>query len=580
MVDFESIRNSLNGVLSDLDTEITKLRRGRSTNFDEVKTLLGEFENVLMSDKQLRKARIGDIDGVNPDEVYQFIEQYQQILRDKIARYKESLGETDVKRTQLDTLVKDEIDDKDIAKSQRNIKEFNEDTTMVSGTMAERQTAAATKKAELTQRIAVAKKLDETIKSTTPPITKDDIVDSIKYANSDMKKVTKKMNDSEHLMDENSLDLLMQEIEMTARRVENHKKSDYTAEDYQKIQLLLDELEKYNTPKCLALKAKIEGVVQKNSDGKVEKVTDVVKLKSDTKQARKGPAAIDVAEEKKENQKLTSAHVRADLLDLLNNKGIFKFYANETKGFEKEINDPTTTLERIKEIKGIMQNLIDQAIDQDLESQLDQAETDRADISALEAQKLRAELTESKLNDVSRKHNTLSTTKRNLFGVELQLLDEHSRPKDISQIAGTDQELEKMYDDLEKKLGEEKIKEVFDANAPAVYKPNLLQRAFWKLTHPSSWGKKYGLAEIRMDQWVKEEIGRSVAEIKSDATDKAWTIQPDELKGIQDRSKDIAENARKKQRAAIIDGKKDARTASKDAKTEIDQEQENEDMIL
>ena len=115
--------------------------------------------------------------------------------------------------------------------------------------------------------------------------------------------------------------------------------------------------------------------------------------------------------------------------------------------------------------------------------------------------------------------------------------------------------------------------------------PGFFRRAFWKISHPDSWGTGKGLADEIKENWVKAEIYRSVRDLQEDANradGAVWTLSPEKLKEIQEADKQRAADAKEEARKAIIAGKgaKTAEDAKKQAEADAAKKQAEADRDL
>lgn len=179
-----------------------------------------------------------------------------------------------------------------------------------------------------------------------------------------------------------------------------------------------------------------------------------------------------------------------------------------------------------------------------------------------------------KLTDIQSKHVT--TTTREIFGKKLSVKDQDGNAIDLANKAITSNLINQLYNDLD----EESFKKLHEEyqNDPYTEKPGLLKRAFWKITHPSSWFRGYGQLDVLEANYAKSKIRGDLTELQAQ-TSASWTLSKEDHDRIEKGSVDIVK-LRAEQRENIMNGTKTADDAKKSINQEIYKKHEQEDMSL
>ena len=562
MVDFESIRNTLNGVLSDLDTEISNLRRSSSTDFNKIKTLLGEFEQVLSSDKQLENARIGEFDekGIKADDVYRFIEQYQQKLREKIARYKESLRD-EGKRNQLDTLVKEEIDEKDTAKSQKRLEQLNaritargnaEDITLDA---ANAQYESLDKRIKLAQgyKIAEAQVIADG-HASTPADALDYILNTVLVTTkNELDKACKKEINKQKKIERLTPDRIKENIEKITKVLANkrYKKSDYTLskKEYNQLMQEIEELKllKDGNPEIEAFLTEAEKYI----DTTAKKLKDVDPAQLDEVRRKKDGAIVLDFENVKENSLVKNDEEYRDaLIALIEKNPVFTANPNEHRMImdklkSNEYNQVFEIIERKFEVSNLAR----------IEKELKKASKDSQNIGELENKRDSAKtaattIEKRKIGEVA---NTKSITilGKTIADEDRDLLIEGT---DRASVRAREELVERLCTQVRESMQEEVTQEL---ESRKQFKPTLLQRFLHRLSHGIFFTN--GLTAQYNNQReaaIRRMVEDKLADLKTQKATNPWMLSKDELEQARQKEEEMRNNRRNNQ----IESDKKART--------------------
>lgn len=448
-----------------------------------------------------------------------------------------------------------------------------------------RKTNAANQKTDLEARIGIAEKVQAVY--TARSIDKDELRDSATDAQADMSKIDIGSSAASALKTVDDYKTIFRSIQTISRSGNVYTSSDSKKtlqKQLEDLETLAKQLPSTDTEistlitelktNCLEI-----GAPGTPNAGKITGVKNVKKLQElfGVDVEIDWQAKIDSA-----NQAKTTAAIEG-LKTMLTDRAVFDLYPEKKQEWLDALNGENPDIATIK--AEIEAEVLSGEKIVDLERMLNQAGKDIPDLDSLRAQKTQAGDVAQKLSTLNRKHVTTET--RDIFGVKLKIKNDEGKHRDIATLKLSEDTIDKLYKDLEDSKDEaveQEINKKFQEDPYADNNPGLLRRAFWKLTHPASWGTGKGLVDDNKEKWVKQQIKAEVEEIQKDANEitPAWTLSPKKLQEIEKADRERAATAKEKARQDIIKGKgtKTAEEAEKAAKAEADKEQTKADREL
>lgn len=450
-----------------------------------------------------------------------------------------------------------------------------------------RKTNAANQKTDLEAKIGIAEKVQAVY--TARSIDKDELRDSATDAQADMSKIDIGSSAASALKTVDDYKTIFRSIQTISRSgnvytsLDSKKTLQKQLEDLEtlakqlpstdtKISTLITELK----TNCLEI-----GAPGTPNAGKITGVKNVKKLQElfGVDVEIDWQAKIDSA-----NQAKTTAAIEG-LKTMLTDRAVFDLYPEKKQEWLDALNGENPDIATIK--AEIEAEVLSGEKIVDLERMLNQAGKDIPDLDSLRAQKTQAGDVAQKLSTLNRKHVTDQTEA--ILGYNLQAKNRRGEPVDIAKLDITNADIiDGLYEDFDEKAEESVVEEAYQRD-PLVpvrdKKPGLLRRAFWKLTHPDSWGTGKGLADELKEKWVKGKIVASVEHLQADtkrADGAVWTLSPKKLEEIQKADMKRAAAAKEDARKAVIDGRgsKTAEDAEKDARAAAAKKQAEADRDL
>lgn len=441
-----------------------------------------------------------------------------------------------------------------------------------------RKAAAIGKKTGLESRIENAKKL-KGIYDANPGKSKDEIIQSVYDAQAEFASIDKK---TASLAEPAEYRKILAELYSGFR---DGKKPYETKAGLEKLEKQIEVLKTLQGDREIdELVSELEAAIKTDSKGK--KSLDPSKITA-IKTKTAGCKKFNIEEKINAAKAAVVAANKTAIENLINNNAVFDFYPEKKQEWLDLLKGENPDVDAIQaEIEAAVLTGDNPG---KFEEFVTDTDGDVAKLSDLEAEHREAEAVEGKLTAFGKKHVTTQT--KAIFGYNLQAKNSRGEPVDIAKLDISDEDIiNGLYEDFERQTEADgvTVDDVFQSD-PTVPKrdknPGFFRRAFWKISHPDSWGTGKGLADEIKENWVKAEIYRSVRDLQEDANradGAVWTLSPEKLKEIQEADKQRAADAKEEARKAIIAGKgaKTAEDAKKQAEADAAKKQAEADRDL
>ncbi len=574
--DFDFVLSALNKMSDELYT-ICFEQSIFGVDTKEITDKLNDIDKYISKNPVIKKGRIE-----GSEDVKKIIDLVNQEVSQRLKGLKENIEDkSDIESIEK---VEDNFKENKTNTMQKNLENFERKTIEVKP-VSEREEEANEIIENRTERLEKAKGYKDLVKKIKDRDPKKDETAIQTDLLNEASKISRKLSDIEKrekniskLKESKDYKDILSKLTKQAQKAKYDVK-DLTKKDLNAMRIAFEELGKLKdgNNEIEILLSEVEGCLEtenKNGVKVIKEIKDPQKL-FDTLGKDKYQK-LDWKEAISSTKEFYDDKTKKDVEEMLKYT-LFEIYPEKLDSWKRGLKAGVKIEDIVSEISAIGKDEIK------LRKQISSLDKDSKDINKLELDKLRAEKRKSTYENLAARQKT---TVAKLFGQDIELTNHRGVKTDFAKVDDEDREdvVENLYDKIREDGNLDEIDRRYDAALPVEYrKPGLLSRIWYKVTHRETWGTGKGLADQRKENWVKEQIGKEIDDIKEDASgDKSWTLTPEQAMAFNERQKDVVEKAKRKAREDMVKKGKNVKNAHKVAKEEykILQREDDEDFTL